>query len=173
MKTPLPDTPARKRALSAVIIGSALLSTAACASTATVDPAPNAADPECAEVMLALPESIGDHDLRQTDSQSTAVWGDPAAAVLRCGVQPPGPSTEHCVSADGVDWLSVEEDENWRLTSYGREPTVEVVLDVERVASSTAMVSVGPAVENVEQDRTCTAVEQEIEETEDEVDVSE
>ena len=30
-----------------------------------------------------------------------------------------------------------------------------------------------PAVENIEQDRTCTAVEQEIEETEDEVDVSE
>ena len=119
--------------------------------------------------MLALPETIGDHDLRQTDSQSTAVWGDPAAAVLRCGVQPPGPSTERCVSADGVDWLSVEEDENWRLTSYGRDPAVEVVLDVERVASSSAMMAVGAAVENVEQDRTCTAVEQEIAETDDEV----
>lgn len=173
MKTPLPDTDALKRPLSAVLLGAALLSTAACASTASVEPAPDAAEPTCAEVMLALPETIGDHDLRQTDSQATAVWGEPAAAVLRCGVEPPGPSTEHCVSADGVDWLSVEEDENWRLTSYGREPTVEMVLDVERVASSSAMMAVGGAVENVEQDRTCTAVEQEIAETEDEVDVAE
>ena len=168
----MPDTHALKRSLSAVLVGAALLSTAACTSTASVDPAPEAADPACAEVMLALPETIGDHDLRQTDSQSTAVWGEPAAAVLRCGVEPPGPSTEHCVSADGVDWLSVEEDENWRLTSYGRDPAVEVVLDVERVASSSAMMAVGAAVENVEQDRTCTAVEQEIAETDDEVEVA-
>lgn len=166
------DTHALRRPLSAVLVGGALLSTAACASTASVEAAPEAADPACADVMLALPETIGDHDLRQTDSQSTAVWGDPAAAVLRCGVQPPGPSTERCVSADGVDWLSVEEDENWRLTSYGRDPAVEVVLDVERVASSSAMMAVGAAVENVEQDRTCTAVEQEIAETDDEVEVA-
>ncbi len=171
MNSLFPDMYARRRALTALLAGSALLSVSACASTANVDAAPYAADPECAEVMLALPEAIGDHQVRETNAQGTAVWGDPMAVIARCGVEPPGPSTEHCVSADGVDWLSVEEDENWRLTSYGREPAVEVILDIEQVASSTAMTAMSGAVENIEQTRECTSVEQEIEETGDEVDV--
>lgn len=172
MNSLFPNMPARKRVLGALLTGSALLMTAACGSTATVEAAPDAADPDCAEVMLALPDAIGDHDRRQTDSQGTAVWGDPMAVIARCGVTPPGPSTEHCVSADGIDWLSVEEDGNWRLTSYGREPAVEVILDIEQVASSTAMMAMSGAVGNLEQTRECTSVEQEIEETGDEVDVA-
>lgn len=171
MNTLFPDTSARKRVLCTALMGSALLSATACGSTANVDAAPYADDPECAEVMLAMPETIGDHDLRETNSQGTAVWGDPMAVIARCGVEPTGPSTEHCVTAEGIDWLSVEEEENWRLTSYGREPAVEVVLDVEQVPSSTAMLAMTSAVENIEQTRECTSVEQDIEETGDEVDI--
>ncbi|GAA1147669.1 DUF3515 domain-containing protein [Nesterenkonia lutea] len=145
-----------------------------CASTATVEAAPDAANPECADVMLAVPEVIGDHELRPTTSQGTAVWGDPSQVVVRCGVEPPGPSTEHCVGAEGVDWLAVEEDDQtWRLVSYGRDPAVEVLLNLDQVASSTAMLSMSTAVQRVEQTRSCTTTEQDIEETEDAQDVAE
>lgn len=132
----------------------AALSTA-CGSTATVEAAEDAAHPDCAEVMLSLPEEIAEFPLRETTSQATAVYGDPSAVVIRCGVAPPGPSTEHCVTAEGVDWLAIEREEDWQLISYGREPAIEVTLDIERVASSTAMVALGGSAEHVEQTREC------------------
>lgn len=153
--------------------GAGMLALSACSGpTVPVEAAPHAQDPACAEVMLALPETIGDHDQRATDSQATSVWGNPSRVVIRCGVEPPGPSPEHCVSADGVDWLAIEEDPpNWRLLSYGREPAVEVLLDVDEVPSSTVMLATASAVEHIEQTRECTATDQEIEGTDDEVDV--
>lgn len=85
---------------------------AGCASTVGVAVAPDAADPACARVVLALPESLGDglEELRTT-SQATWAWGDPAEPVtLRCGVAVPGPTTEQCVtmetaSGTSIDWL--------------------------------------------------------------------
>lgn len=151
---------------SLVIAGGLALS--GCASTATVEAAPDAANAECADVMLAIPEVIGEHELRPTASQGTAVWGDPSEVVVRCGVVPPGPSPEFCVSADGVDWLALEEDDQtWRLISYGRDPAVEVLLNLDQVASSTAMLAMSTAVQRVEQTRSCTTTEQDIEQTED------
>ncbi|MDZ5078063.1 DUF3515 domain-containing protein [Nesterenkonia sp. HG001] len=148
--------------------------TACSGGVASVEPAPHAADPLCAQVMLALPEVIGEHDQRETDSQGTAVWGDPSQVVVRCGVEPPGPSPEHCVSADGVDWLALEEGSaDWRLISYGRQPAVEVLLDVEEVPSSTVMLALSGAVERIDQTRECTSTEQDIEDTADGSDVSE
>lgn len=128
-----------------------------CGSTATVEAAPHAADPDCAEVMLGLPEEIAEFELRETTSQATAAYGEPSAVVVRCGAEPPGPSTEHCVTAEGVDWLAIEREEDWQLISYGREPAIEVTLDIERVASSTAMVALASAAENIEQTRECTS----------------
>ncbi|MDO5492341.1 MAG: DUF3515 domain-containing protein [Nesterenkonia sp.] len=151
-QTPPPGArPARATALAgaaALLVG--------CGSTAAVEAAPHAADPECAEVMLSLPDSIGDFDLRETTSQATAAFGEPSAVVVRCGVEPPGPSPEHCVTAEGVDWLAIEREDDWQLVSYGRDPAVEVLLDVDRVASSTAMVALAGPAENVEQTRECT-----------------
>lgn len=85
---------------------------AGCASTVGVAVAPDAADPACARVVLALPESLGDglEELRTT-SQATWAWGDPTDPVtLRCGVAVPGPTTEQCVtmetaSGTSIDWL--------------------------------------------------------------------
>lgn len=142
-----------------------------------MDAAPAADDPLCAEVMLAMPEEIDDRQQRETGSQGTSVWGDPARIVVRCGVEPPGPTPEVCVSAEGVDWLAVEETraedvvvgegeegdaDQWRLISYGREPAVEVLLDAGEVPSSTVMLAMAGAVENIEQTRECTETEQEI-----------
>ncbi|GIG37408.1 DUF3515 family protein [Cellulomonas pakistanensis] len=83
-----------------------------CASTVGVAVAPDAANPACARVVLALPESLGDGlDERRTTSQATWAWGEGADPVtLRCGVEVPGPTTEQCVTMEtaagtSIDWL--------------------------------------------------------------------
>lgn len=138
------------------LVGSGL---SACASNMVsgIDTAEDATNPVCAEAMVALPETVAGFDRARTDAQSTGAWGDPAAVVLRCGVAVPGPTTEHCVTANGVDWIAIEEDDNWRLTSYGRDPAVEVLFDASRAASSSVMVDLAAAVERIPADRACTA----------------
>lgn len=137
---------------------------AACAPTIGVEAAPDAANPVCADVMLALPETLADDLARvQTTSQATAAWGEPGAAVtLRCGVTPPGPSADcqRVESAAGtVDWIvATDGDGTWRFTTYGREPAVEVVAPPAVTADhSTAFVAdLTQAVGHVEQTEQCT-----------------
>ena len=64
----------------------------------TSPPAKDAANPACAPMMVALPDTIGDAKLRKTNSQATAAWGDPSLVILRCGVNVPGPTTDRCVT---------------------------------------------------------------------------
>lgn len=106
----VPRTPAAPAAVAAAASAALLLT--GCAAIVGVSPAKYAADPACASVLLALPESLGDDLTRvRTTSQGTAAWGDTRqAVVLRCGVEPPGPTTDPCVTmetASGaqVDWL--------------------------------------------------------------------
>ena len=84
----------RLRRLVPLLPAIALGATACTGRVATVEAAPHAADPACAPAMVAMPDALGDLDLRPTDSQATAVWGDPAAVVLRCGAEVPGPTTD-------------------------------------------------------------------------------
>jgi len=142
----------------------ALVVLSACAPTVPVTVAPFATDPVCASVVLALPRSLGE-GLEQvdTDAQATAAWGDPrAAVVLRCGVEPLGPTTERCQSVTTprgptIDWVVVEDEGDWTFTTYGREPAVEVVVPrAVATTRSTAFVDLlGPAVAQTEQQRSC------------------
>ncbi|MEU4360451.1 DUF3515 family protein [Promicromonospora sp. NPDC023987] len=108
---------------------------AGCARTIGVEVAPDAADPKCAEVMLAVPDELGgDLPKVPTDSQATAAWGEPGAAVtMRCGVAPIGPSAD-CQSVDSgdgtaVDWIvTTDGADTWRFVTYGREPAAEVIV---------------------------------------------
>lgn len=138
--------------------------TAACAPRIGVEVADDAADPLCAEVVLAVPESLGE-GLPQlgTTSQATTAWGEPGAAVtLRCGVEVPGPTTDLCQSvgtgSGTVDWLVVEDGEGtWTFTTYGRDPAVEVVVPPAVTAnrSTSFIADLGPAVQSVPQTRQC------------------
>ena len=100
---------------------------------------------------------------RDTTAQATTAWGDPdGAVVLRCGVEPLGPTTEHCQTVEtpggaSVDWVVVEGDDGWTFTTYGREPAVELHVPAEVAAErSTAFVDqLGPAVALTEQVRSC------------------
>lgn len=133
---------------------------AGCAPVVVVEPQPHATDPACADVMLRLPDAVAGYDKRKTSSQATAAWGDPSAAVLRCGGEMPGPSTQHCVRADGVDWVSREgEGDTWIFESYGRSPSVEITLDTTKLAGAEALSAVSAAVKQIKAERECVGAE--------------
>lgn len=120
-----------RRALLALVATSALVLTG-CAHPLVVDPAPYAADPDCAPVMLAVPQTVGGLATRGTTSQATQAWGDEYEIVARCGVEPPGPTTEQCVTVDTpaatVDWLVTETADAWVAVTFGRSPALELTV---------------------------------------------
>jgi hypothetical protein len=179
---------------SAILSALALaVSLSACSAPVAVEPAPDAANPACAPEMIAVPDSIGDASLRKTTSQATAVWGDPAAVVLRCGVASPGPTTDRCVTVNGVDWgiretsptassspsrqaspsaqpqpssqarpsaqptAAADDGANgtYILTTFGRTPATELVLDTSKISSATVLASLASAVAKVPQTAKC------------------
>ena len=126
----------------AVICGASAALLAGCSQPLVVDPAPYAADPDCARVMLAMPDSVGGLGVRGTTSQATSAYGGEAPIVVRCGVEPPGPTVDTCVAVDAEtgtqDWLVVEETAQWRATSFGRSPAVEVLIPKTRAQDAVA-----------------------------------
>ncbi len=122
---------------------------AACSTTVAMQPAKDANDPACAEVISRLPKSISGQERRWTDAQSTGAWGDPAAILLTCGLETPGPSTLPCRSFDGVDWLVDESqaaDNRYTLTTFGRSPALQIFLDYESASSGDVAQAIGPLV---------------------------
>lgn len=153
--------PARalRTSAAAAACGIALL-LAGCAPTVSLEAAPGATDPLCADVVVKLPAQLGTAPLRETDAQGTAAWGDPQSTViLRCGVATPGPTTDACISYDDVDW--VEDDSrspDIRYTTYGRTPAVEVVIDSTQ-ASYTALTDLSGVVAVIPQDARCVSAQ--------------
>lgn len=153
------QTPHRQKLIPLTVLGFIGVTASGCAATEVVDPAPNAQAPECADVMLALPDEVDEFERRDTASQSTAVWGDPSAIVLRCGMEPIGPTTDPCVAPGDVDWVMREDDDHVQLISYGRDPAVEVLLDTDEVdesATMNAQFALSSPVTAIEQTRECT-----------------
>ena len=87
----------------------------ACTPIADVEPAPDAANPDCATVMVSLPSELAGEQQRETDSQSSSAWGDPSKIILRCGVPVPGPTTEQCATVNGIDWILQEDETAWKI----------------------------------------------------------
>lgn len=139
----------------------ALASVTGCASVAAVDAAPDAANPACAQMMVALPDTIGDAQRRPTTSQATSAWGDPSQVVLRCGVEVPTPTSDPCVSVNDVDWVAHEDEKSkiWTLTTYGRTPATEVVLDPKVIPSSTVLASLSDAAAKIPAQKACVSVD--------------
>jgi hypothetical protein len=103
---------------------------AGCSATVALTPAAHATNPKCADVIVRLPSSVGTWAIRQTNAQATGAWGDPAVAILRCGVTPPGPTTDLCYTVKGVDWVEDSSKKpTYTYTTFGRTPAVQVVID--------------------------------------------
>lgn len=130
-----------------------------CAPTVDVAAAGDAANPACAPMMVALPDAIGDAALRKTNSQATAAWGDPSQVVLRCGVNPPGPTTDRCVTVNGIDWVIKEGNPIYTLTTFGREPATEILMDPEKISSATVLADLSAAAAKVPATRNCVGQE--------------
>jgi Protein of unknown function (DUF3515) len=127
----------------------------ACSPTVDVAPAQDAANAACAPMMVALPDSIGDAKLRKTNSQATAAWGDPSLVVLRCGVNVPGPTTDRCVSVNGVDWVMKEGNPVWTLTTFGRDPATEILMDPNKISSATVLAELSASAAKIKPTRNC------------------
>ncbi|MBX3094366.1 MAG: DUF3515 domain-containing protein [Cryobacterium sp.] len=133
--------------IAAAVAALTLLALTGCTPTVTLEPAADATNPECAEVIVWLPDTVDDKEYRYTDAQGTGAWGEPAAVLLRCGVPVPGPSTLPCVTLRGVDWLRDDSDAPvYIFTTYGREPAVEVIVDSTVASGTNALVDLANSV---------------------------
>jgi hypothetical protein len=130
-----------------------------CSATVSLEPAAEANDPSCAEVMVRLPNELGEHSERYTNSQATAAWGDPTAVILRCGLAPVFASELPCVTAGDVDWL-VDESlaPNYRFISFARSPAVEVIVDSERASGVTSLELLSRSVSQIPATAYCSAI---------------
>jgi hypothetical protein len=136
----------------------ALLTLSGCAATVNLEPAEDSNNPGCAEVMVRLPSQLGGLQERYTNAQATAAWGDPAAVLLRCGLEPVEVSTLPCVSAAGIDWL-VDDSQapSYRFISYARFPAVEVVVDSDNASGITSLEGIAGAVAQLPATKACLA----------------
>ncbi|MFE5775400.1 MULTISPECIES: DUF3515 family protein [Brachybacterium] len=161
MRRALPRLPA----LPALLAGALVLGCSACA-TVRVPAGEDAADPACAQIVQDAPEQLEGQSRHATSSQGTLAWGSgDEAIVLRCGVAPPGPTTQMCTTltdADGtgVDWIIDEDgssDGIVRFTTYGRTPAIDLTVPREVVGdqASAAALDLTDLVTSIPAERHC------------------
>ena len=127
-----------------------------CAATVNLEAAEDANNPACAEVMVRLPQVLGEHTQRFTNAQATSAWGDPTAVIIRCGLPPVEISELPCVSAGEIDWLVDDSAApSYRFVSFATDPAVEVVVDSNRASGVTSLEGVAPAVSFLGQTKKC------------------
>ena len=141
-----------------LVAGFVLLALSGCASTVNLEPAEGSNDPACAEVMVRLPSQLGGLEERYTNAQATAAWGDPAAVLRRCGLEPVEVSPLPCVTAAGIDWLVDDAlAPSYRFISYARYPAVEVIVDSDNASGITSLEGLSGAVAQLPATKACTA----------------
>jgi len=102
---------------------------AACSSTVEVTAPPQAGTAACTAAAARWPATISGQERVETTAgtESVAAWGDPPV-IARCGVSELGPTTEQCLDVDGVDWVVREASDGAVLTTFGRDPAIEVLV---------------------------------------------
>lgn len=111
-----------------------------------------ASDPVCAQIVMGAPEQMLEMDRVETSSQGTVAWGSgDDTVVMRCGVIPPGPTTDQCTRLeDGagvqVDWIIQELDGGvLQYTTYGREPAIDLTVPMEAAGDQPSAVPLSVA----------------------------
>jgi hypothetical protein len=132
------------------------LALSSCSPTVSLEPAKDANNPACADVIVRLPDVVDGQERRSTNAQSTAAWGNPATIILRCGIEPVEVSTLPCVTASGVDWLVDESAKpSYRFISYARTPALEVIVDSEKAVGVNTLDGLSSAIMSIEPTKTC------------------
>jgi hypothetical protein len=118
-----------------------------CAPTVNINPAPQANAPECANMIVRLPDTVADQDRRSVNAQATAAWGNPVSVIVRCGLELPAPTTLPCFEIDGIDWLRDDsEAPSFVFTTYGLNPATEVIVDADQVSGTEVLRDLSRAV---------------------------
>ena len=129
--------------------------------------APAGSAPACRALLPTLPATLGSENRRERVELAVpgaVAWrGGGLSVVLRCGVLPPGPSPQRCVTVGGtggreVDWLLDRQNERAaRLVTYGRTPAVEVTVDGAGAgpAVGDVLAELVPALDALPRDRRC------------------
>jgi hypothetical protein len=139
--------------MAAIVLALAL---SGCSPTVSLEPAADANNPGCADVIVRLPDVVDGQERRTTNAQSTAAWGNPATIILRCGIEPVEVSTLPCVTSSGVDWLVDESAKpSYRFISYARTPALEVIVDSEKAVGVNTLDSLASAVSSIEATKNC------------------
>lgn len=132
---------------------------ASCAGEVPMEPAAEANSPDCASVIVRLPQTVAGLERRTTNAQSTGAWGDPATVQLRCGIEPSGPTTDTCVNVNGVDWIIDESAAPlYRFEAYGRSPGLEVFVDSEKLSGTDVVNDLSAVARELPQERQCTSL---------------
>lgn len=130
----------RKRHLHLGAIAFALVFLTGCTPMVTLEPAEDANNAECAEIIVRLPDELAGEQKRRVNAQSTAAWGEPVSVILRCGLEPVEVSTLACVTVGDIDWL-VDDSKapSFRFISYARYPATAVIIDSTKLAGVTVL----------------------------------
>ncbi|TCU84919.1 uncharacterized protein DUF3515 [Curtobacterium sp. PhB191] len=108
-----------------------------CTNSVGMSAAPSANTAACAAAQVRLPATVDStYDLRNTNAQSTAAWGDPEAALYHCGVAVPTVSDLPCFTLGSVDWIRDDRGKQIVYTTFGRSPAVQVVVDTSKTGSA-------------------------------------
>ena len=142
-----------------LVLTASLLVLTGCAPVVPLEPAEQANDAECAEIIVRLPDELAGLAERRVNAQSTAAWGEPAAVILRCGLEPVEVSPLVCVTASDIDWL-VDDSQapSYRFITYARSPATEVIVDSNVVAGVTVLDELAASIGVLEASKRCTEV---------------
>lgn len=123
------------------------VSLSGCSTSVAMQAAPDSNNPACADIIVRLPDRVGDLDRRETNAQSTGAWGSPPAVLLYCGVEVPSASTQRCIQVDGLYWLvDASNEPSYVLRSFGREPAIDIVVDTQVTAATPVLMSLSRVV---------------------------
>lgn len=111
------------------VVTAGTLALGGCSSGVEVTAPSLAGDSSCVAASTHWPPDVSKLRPVATSPESPAVraWGDPAV-IARCGVATPGPSTDGCLSVNGVDWLAIPLSDGTKFVTYGRAPALEVLV---------------------------------------------
>lgn len=138
-----------------------------CTTDVPMEPAVDANNPACADVIVRLPETLDNQKRRNTNAQATGAWGDPASVLLYCGIEPSGPTTDSCVNVKGVDWIIDDSRAPlYRFEAYGRSPGLEVIVNADLGVSGTNVImELSGSAAKLPQERKCTSVTEELDDS--------
>jgi uncharacterized protein YceK len=115
-----------------------------CTQAVNLEAAEDSNNPNCADV---------------SNAQATAAWGNPAAVLLRCGLETVEVSTLPCVTAGTTDWLVDESDApKYRFISYATFPAVEVIVDSEVASGISTLEGLSQAMSVLPRTKVCTTL---------------